>query len=72
MVWQLVLIRQVDAIQERHSLVETFVNNAEVRQTLHEDHLRKMPDFQRISAKFHTKAAKLQVGEERSNQHQLI
>lgn len=51
---------QVDAIQERHSLVETFVNNAEVRQTLHEDHLRKMPDFQRISAKFQTKAAKLQ------------
>ena len=51
----------VDAIKERLDLVECFVKNSDARQTLYEDHLRKMPDFQRISTKFQSKRASLQV-----------
>ena len=52
---------QVDRIRERLDLVEQFVQNSEARQTLYEDHLRKMPDFQRISTRFQSKKATLQV-----------
>ena len=53
---------QVDAIRERLDLVDQFVQNSEARQILYEDHLRKMPDFQRLSTKFQSKKANLQVG----------
>jgi len=51
---------QVDAIRERLDLVDQFVQNSEARQILYEDHLRKMPDFQRLSTKFQSKKANLQ------------
>jgi len=51
---------QVDAIKERLDLVENFVENSEVRQIMYEDHLRKMPDFQRLSTRFQSKKASLQ------------
>ena len=51
----------MNAIRERLDLVEQFVNNAESRQVLYEDHLRKMPDFQRIATRFQTRKANLQV-----------
>jgi len=51
---------QLDMIRERLDLVEQFVQNSDVRQSLYDDHLRKMPDFQRISTKFQNKKANLQ------------
>lgn len=51
---------QADQIAERLDLVESFVGNSEARMMMHEDHLRKMPDFQRISTKFVSKNANLQ------------
>lgn len=50
----------VDKINERLDLVELLTNSTEIRQTLFEDHLRKMPDFQRLSSKFQAKKATLQ------------
>ena len=47
-------------INERLNLVELMVTNTEMRQLLWEDHLRKFPDFQRLSAKFGSSKATLQ------------
>ena len=51
---------QHELIQERLGLVDFFVQNSDIRQSLYEDHLRKMPDFQRIATKFQNKKANLQ------------
>lgn len=48
------------AIQERQSVVEMFVNDDISRKTLQEEHLRKMPDFHRISKRFHRGIAGLE------------
>jgi len=47
-------------INERLNIVEMMVLNTELRQILYEDHLRKFPDFQRLSAKFGSGKANLQ------------
>jgi len=47
-------------INERLDLVEALVTNTNTQQTLFEEHLRKFPDFQRLSGKIASKKASLQ------------
>lgn len=53
-------LRNIDIIRERQDVIESLVENQEVRNSLHKDHLSNIPDVLILHKKLSRKKAKLQ------------
>lgn len=53
-------LRDLNKINERLDIVETFVTDTDIRQQLFDQHLRTIPDLQALMRKIQRKKANLQ------------
>lgn len=53
-------LKDINIISERHDIVEVLLNETLLRQSLYDEHLRKIPDFQVLSKKVQRKKANMQ------------
>ena len=53
-------LMSLEEIEKRQQLVEAFVVDTELRQTMQEEHLRSIPDIYRLSKRFQKKLANLE------------
>ena len=53
-------LRDLPLIKERHDIVQQLVNDHDLRSSLSEDHLRRIPDLQQLAKKLARKKATLQ------------